>query len=68
MDTLLCKWVIKAIEPSNSNFKLVLLFKLVMCKPPKHMKWGLEVNWALIENHDPFLGPKVWGKISKAWK
>jgi hypothetical protein len=32
------------------------------------MKWGFEVNWILVENHNPFPGSKAWGKISKAWK
>jgi hypothetical protein len=32
------------------------------------MKWGFEVNWTLVGNHNPFPGSKVWGKISKAWK
>jgi hypothetical protein len=26
------------------------------------------MNWALVENHNPSLRSKVWGKISKAWK
>jgi hypothetical protein len=29
---------------------------------------GPEVNWALVKNHNPSPGSKVWGKISKAWK
>jgi hypothetical protein len=33
MDALLCKWVIKALKPGNSNFKLLLGFKFAMCKP-----------------------------------
>jgi hypothetical protein len=33
MDALFCKWVIKALKPSNSNLKLLLGFKLAMCKP-----------------------------------
>jgi hypothetical protein len=32
------------------------------------MKWGFEVNWTLVGNHNPFPRSKVWGKISKAWK
>jgi hypothetical protein len=44
MDALLCKWVIKALKPGNSNLELLLNFKLTMCKPSKHMKWGLVVN------------------------
>jgi hypothetical protein len=33
MYALLCKWVIKALKPGNSNLKLLLGFKLAMCKP-----------------------------------
>jgi hypothetical protein len=31
------------------------------------MKWGFEMNWTLVKNHNPFPRSKVWGKISKAW-
>jgi hypothetical protein len=51
---LLCKWIVKALELGNSNLKLLLRFKLIMCKPSKHMNLGLEVNWALVGNHNPF--------------
>ncbi len=67
MDTLLFKWVIRALKLGNSNFKLLLCFKLTMCKSSKHMKWGPNVNWALVRNHNPSPKTKVWG-ISKAWK
>jgi hypothetical protein len=68
MDTLLCNWVIRALELGNSNFKLLLGFKLAMCKLSKHMKWGFKVYWALVENHSPPPRSKVWGKISKVWR
>jgi hypothetical protein len=50
---LLYKWVIKALKLGNSNFKILLCFKLAMCKPFKHMNLGPEVNWALVGNHSP---------------
>jgi hypothetical protein len=56
MDVLLCKWVIKALKLGNSNLKLLLRFKLTMCKPSKHMNLGLEVNGALVGNHSPIKG------------
>jgi len=32
------------------------------------MKWGPKVKLGLVKNHISFLGSKIWGKISKAWK
>jgi hypothetical protein len=55
MDALLCKWVIKALKLGNSNLKLLLHFKLTMCKPSKHMNLGPKMNWVLVGNHNPSL-------------
>jgi hypothetical protein len=69
MDTLLFKWVINALKLGNSNFKLLLCFKLTMCKSSKHMKWGLKVNWALVENHNPSPKSKLQGsqRLGNGW-
>lgn len=67
MDTLLFKWVIRALKLGNSNLKLLLCFKLAMCKSSKHMKWGPKVNWALVETR-VHLQDQRYGGISKAWK
>jgi hypothetical protein len=69
MDTLLFKWVIRALKLGNSNFKLLLCFKLTMCKSSKHMKWGPNMNWALFENHNPSPKTKVWGsqRLGSGW-
>ncbi len=34
---LFCKWVLVAMEPKDSNFKLFLHFKLECCKPSPHI-------------------------------
>jgi hypothetical protein len=53
MDVLLCKRVIRSLDPGNSNLKLLLDFKLTMCKPSQYMTWDPEVNWVLVGNHSP---------------
>jgi hypothetical protein len=62
------KWVITALELGNSNLKLLLGFKLAICKLSNHMKWGFKAYWVLVENHNLSLRSKVWGKIPKDWR
>jgi len=69
MDTLLFKWVIKTLKLGNSNLKLLLCFKLAICKSSKHMKQGLEMSWDLVRNHSPSPRSKVWGisRLGNGW-
>jgi hypothetical protein len=52
----------------NWQFKLQTLIRFQISDVQALMKWGFEMNWTLVGNHNPFPGSKVWGKISKAWK
>jgi hypothetical protein len=57
MDTLLCNWVIRALELGNSNFKLLLGFKLAMCNLSKHMKEASKYM-GMVEKLDFPLAPR----------
>jgi len=67
MDAFLCKWVIKALKDGNWNFKLLLGFNLVMCKPSWSgaLKWiGL---WSKITIH--FQDQRYGGRFQRlGWK
>jgi hypothetical protein len=65
---LLSKWVLKALKPRDSNFKIWLWFKLKKCKPSKHVMWILDLNWALVHIHVSPLDSKICVKAMKAWK
>ena len=38
---LLCKWIVKAMEPEESNLQLMLRFRLARFKSQYGRSWGL---------------------------
>jgi hypothetical protein len=66
--SLLCKWVVKAMEPGESNLQLMLRYRLARFNPQRGRSWGISLDWFTNKLHQGFPGSKVWGHISKAWK
>ena len=66
--SLLCKWIIKAMEPGESNLQLMLRFRLARFNPQRGRSWGVSLDWFTNKQHQGFAGSKIWGHISKAWK
>jgi hypothetical protein len=46
--TSLCKWVMYALEPRNSNLKTLFRYKLKYCLPSKHKRWAPNIQWAFV--------------------
>ena len=65
---LMCKWIVKAIEPGESNLQLMLRYRLARFNPQRGKRWGIRLDWFTCKEHIGFTGSKVWGHISKAWK
>lgn len=38
--SLLCNWIVKAMEPKDSNLQLVLRHRLAKCNPQRGKKFG----------------------------
>ncbi len=55
-------------SPKTWQFKPQTFIGFQISDVQAFMKWGFEVNWIMVENHNPFPRSKVWEKISKAWK
>jgi hypothetical protein len=66
--SLLCKWIIKAIKPEESNLQFILTYRLVRFNPQRGRTWGVDLEWFTSKLLQGFPGSKVWGHISKAWK
>ena len=64
--SLLCKWIIKAMEPGESNLQLMLRFRLAIFNPQRGRSWGVSLDWYTNKQHQGFAGSKIWGHISKA--
>ncbi len=46
LSTILCKWVLKAMETNDSNFKSLFRLKLEQCVLFRHKKWTPNLIWA----------------------
>lgn len=66
--SLMCKWIVKAMEPDESNLQLMLRYRLARLNPQRGRSWDVSLDWFTSKNHVGFAGSKVWGHISKAWK
>ena len=66
--SLLCKWVVKAMEPGESNLQIMLRYGLARFNPQRGRSWGVGLDWFTSKNHIGYAGSKVWSHIGKTWK
>ena len=66
--SLLCKWIIRAMESGESNLQFMLRYRLERFKPQKGNSWGVSLKWFTSKKHQSYPGSNIWGHISKAWK
>ena len=66
--SLLCKWIVKAMEPRESNLQLMLRYKLARYNPQRGRSWGVSLYWFTSKQHIGVLGSKVWSHIGKVWR
>lgn len=65
---LLCKWIVKAMEPGESNLQLMLRYRLARHNPQRGRSWGVSLDWFTNKQHIGVSGSKVWSHIGKAWR
>lgn len=65
---LLCKWIVGAMEPRESNLQLMLRCRLAKFNPQKDRSRVINLDWLTNKQHQGFSGSKVWDHISKARK
>jgi hypothetical protein len=66
--SILCKWIIQAMEPNKFNVQLMLRYKLARFNPQRRRNWGVNPDWYTRKQHQGFYDSKVWNHISKVWK
>lgn len=66
--SLLCKWIVKAMEPGESDLQLMLRYRLGRFKPQRRSRWGVSFGWFMSKVHQGFSYSKIWGHIRKVWK
>lgn len=65
---LMTKWVIKAMEPNQSNLHLLLRFKLSQYQPYSGGRWMESLDYFPIQKHQARNGSIVWNRVAAAWK
>jgi hypothetical protein len=66
--SLMEKWIIKAMEPGNSNLHLLLQFRLGSYQPFSNGNWQPSLEYFTRQGHQTRRGSIVWSRISAAWK
>ena len=64
--SLMCKWIVKAMEPGESNCQLMLRYRLARFNSQRGRSLGVSLDWFTNKHHIGFTGSKIWGHISKA--
>jgi hypothetical protein len=65
---LMVKWLVKAMEPGNSNLHVILRYRLQMYQPYPGGRWSNSLEFFSVrghQSHQDFLG---WNRATFAWK
>ena len=63
---LMSKWVIKALEPSDSNLHLFLRYRLSQYQPYTSGRWTQSLEYFHINKHQRKKGSIVWNQVTMA--
>lgn len=66
--SLFCEWIVRAMDPEESNLQLMLRYRLIRFNPQRGWSWGVRFDWFTCKQYQGLPGSKVWGHISKTWK
>ena len=65
---LMTKWLIKAMEPGDSNLHLFLRFRLSQYQPYASGRWSQSLDYFTLSKHQRKKGLLVWNQVASAWK
>ena len=65
---LLTKWLIKAMEPGDSNLHLFLRFRLSQYQPYSGGRWSQSLEYFTLSKHQRKKGSLVWNQVAAAWR
>ena len=64
----MAKWILKAMEPGQSNLHMFLCFRLQHFQPYSQGRWHPSLEYFLIPKHQAKGGSIVWNRVTTAWK
>ena len=65
---LMTKWMVKALEPGDSNLHLFLRYRLSMYQPYAGGRWVQSMEYFTVDKHERKKGSIVWNQATSAWK
>jgi hypothetical protein len=68
LTALMAKWIISACEPGNSNFKIMLRYRLSHYQSYSGGNWEPSLQWFLLRNHAAKNGSSIWNQVARSWK
>jgi hypothetical protein len=57
--SIFSKWIVKAMEPGESNLQLMLRYRLSRYNPQKCHSWGVSLDWFSNKLHQGFNGLRI---------
>ena len=69
--SLMCKWIVKAMEPGESNLQTMLRYRLARFNPHRGKSWRVSLDWFTCKNHIEVAALRcgiILVKLGKSWK
>ena len=63
--SLLTKWIIKAMEPGESNLQFMLRYRLSRYSPNKGRKWRVSLDWFTVKIHQGLPAPRCGATLER---
>jgi hypothetical protein len=65
---LMCKWILNACEPRQSNFKTMIRYRLERYQPHAHGSWNCSMQWFLRPEFKASARSRAWNRTMTSWK
>jgi hypothetical protein len=62
----MAKWIVKALEPGNSNLHAMLRYRLGSYQPYQGGKWENDLDFFIVRGHQNKKGSLGWNRIALA--
>jgi hypothetical protein len=68
MMALMVKWILKAVEPGNSNLHLLFRFRLAHFQPYSGSRWAPSLEFFTLPKFQAQKGSQAWSRAGVAWR
>jgi hypothetical protein len=68
MVALMVKWIMKAVEPGDSNLHLMLRYRLAHFQPYSSGRWAPSLEFFTLPKFKARRGSPAWTRVGSAWR